>query len=575
MASGAAYETRLDDPKLPPRQLHPKGLAQSRYEHLSQDREPYLQRARACSKLTIPYLIPPDNMAEGQALPTPFQSVGAAGVTNLAAKLLMSMIPPNEPCFRLRVDNLELEKILEQEDKEARTMIERSLSRIEQAVVGDIEVKGDRPVVYEGNQHLLVGGNILYHDDEEKGLRLIPLSQFVTDRAPNGQVVEIVVQEKVDIRTLPAALAQALEAVQQSHGGAGEEEESSKGKRKKEKAGESLLKKDAPARRAEEDEELEVYTRIALEDDDKWHVFQECRGQVVEGTTGTYRRHECPWIPVRMYHVAGENYGRSYVESVLGDLRSLESLSQAVVEAAAMSAKVTFMVNPNSFTSPRALAEMQNGAIIEGNAADVTVLQVQKQADLQVAFQQIQVLTDRLRTAFLMVDGIRRNAERVTAEEIRIMAQELEAALGGVYTVISQEFQLPYISGRIALLQDEGKLPQLPGDMVRPSIVTGFEALGRGNDKQKLIEFLGIVAQSFGEAAMPLLNPSNAIYRLAASMGINPEGLVKDEETLAAEQQQQQAMMQQQQVMDMAKTAGPEIVRQVGASGMLQPTAEE
>ena len=133
------------------------------------------------------------------------------------------------------------------------------------------------------------------------------------------------------------------------------------------------------------------------------------------------------------------------------------------------------------------------------------------------------------------MEGARRDAERVTAEEIRLIAQELESGLGGVYTVISREFQLPYIRQKMKALAASGKLPDLPDGLVAPSIVTGFEALGRGNDRQKLMEFLGLLGQTFGGEALRYINPSSDISRLAASMGITTEGLVKDERTLAAD----------------------------------------
>ena len=111
-------------------------------------------------------------------------------MTNLASKLLLTMLPPNEPCFRLRVNNLVMEREEEDADKEFRTKIEKALSRIEQAVLADVEASGDRPVVAEGNQHLIVAGNVLYHDDPKKGLRLFPLSRYVVERDPMGTPVE-------------------------------------------------------------------------------------------------------------------------------------------------------------------------------------------------------------------------------------------------------------------------------------------------------------------------------------------------------------------------------------------------
>ncbi|MFR0874373.1 MAG: hypothetical protein ACLSHC_06985 [Bilophila wadsworthia] len=58
--------------------LPTKGPAETRYTELSQDRAPYLDRARRCAELTIPYLIPPDDLAQGQELPSLYQASGPA-----------------------------------------------------------------------------------------------------------------------------------------------------------------------------------------------------------------------------------------------------------------------------------------------------------------------------------------------------------------------------------------------------------------------------------------------------------------------------------------------------------------
>ena len=216
------------------------------------------------------------------------------------------------------------------------------------------------------------------------------------------------------------------------------------------------------------------------------------------------------------------------------------------------------------------MAEAANGDFVEGSPNDVAFLQVQKGADFQVVAAQIQSLDQRLKTAFLMMDGVRRQGERVTAEEIRTLAQELETGLGGVYTVISQEFQMPFIRSRMARMVREKRLPPLPGDSVRPSVVTGFDALGRGNDRTKLVEFLQFCAQTLGENFLAMVNPHNAVMRLATSIGIDMEGLIKDERTLAAEQAQAQQQAQQQQMLE---RLGPEALRQFG--GMVQNVQQQ
>ena len=522
-----------------------RGTSKARYDELAVKRQPYLDRARDCASLTLPYLIPPDDMPEGQKLPSLFQSVGANGVTNLASKLLLTMLPPNEPCFRLRVNNMVLEKQQEQADQEFKTEIDKVLSRVEQAILADIESTSDRPVVNEGNMHLIVGGNILYNNDKKSGLRMFPLSRFVVDRDAMGTAVEMIVRENVSINSMPEGFLKSLMELEGPEG-------------------EAVRKKLTDESSGAGDCEVELYTHLKRSGN-KWKIHQECMGKVVPGTVGSYKLDECPWFPVRMYSVAGENYGRSFVEQQIGDLNSLESLNQSLVEGSAVSAKMLIFVNPNGYTSSKAVAEAENGAVIEGNAQDVTVLQLQKGADLQVTAAKIQALEQSLKTAFLMMDGIRRDAERVTAEEIRIIAQELESGLGGVYTVISQEFQLPYIRSRMAAMTRQGRIPELPKDIVAPAIVTGFEAIGRGNDKTKLVEFLQFGAATFGESFLNLVKPVNAVTRLAAAMGIATEGLIKTDDELMQEQQRQSQEMQRQAMME---KLGPEVVRQGG--GMLQ-----
>jgi hypothetical protein len=472
------------------------------------------------------------------------------------------------------VDDFVFKKEKEKTDPDVTAKIEKALSQIEGAVVTDIEKKGDRPVVYEGNQHLIVGGNVLYHDDEENGLRVIPLSRYVLKRGPNGEVIEIVIKESFDIHQLPDAVRRNL--IQEETGEDGETSDSNSGK------GVSSLSTDEKHKRwttrgtGGDKDIIDVFTHIRRKNPETWAVVQECCGKPIDGTEGTYKNGKLPWIPVRMYQIAGEDYGRSYVESYIGDLMSLEVLTKAVVEASALAARVIYFVHPGGFVRKQELHQAPNGAVLEGKADDVTALQLQKNHDLQITQAEIQMLTDRLRVAFLMVEGVRRQGERVTAEEIRLVAQELESGLGGVYTVISQEFQLPYITERLDRLTESGKIPQLPGDVVGPSIVTGFEALGRGNDKQKLIEFLEILFKTLGgETAIQYINPQNAIMRLAAASGISTEGLVKDEQQLAQEQQAAMEMQQQQQVMDMAKQASPELVKQFAGGVAGQQMGQE
>ena len=180
-------------------------------------------------------------------------------------------------------------------------------------------------------------------------------------------------------------------------------------------------------------------------------------------------------------------------------------------------------------------------------------MQVGKQGDFAVAQQAMQRIEARLADAFLMASSVQRQAERVTAAEINLLAQELENSLGGTYSILSQEFQIPFLKRRMHMMVRSGKVKALPQKLVKPKIVTGIQGLGRGNDRNKLIEFIGTVAQALGPDVMrQFVNVDEAVKRLATSIGIDTTNLIKSPEQIAAEQQQAQ---QQQLIQSLGPAA--------------------
>lgn len=497
-----------------------KGL----YSRLQSDRQPFLTRARDAAKLTIPSLMPDEGHGATSKFKTPYQSLGARGVNNLASKLLMALMPPNSPFFRLRVDDPEIQEAAEATD--STSDLEKELGKIERAVMTEIEKSAIRVSVGETLKQLIVAGNALLYIKPGGGAKVFKLDSYVVQRDPEGHPLEIVVEESVSYVTLPAEIKKALQ-------------------------------ENDPNFDANRKEKVNLYTRVTRKSD-HWLAYQEIKDIVIPGTEGKYPLDKSPWIPLRFTQIDGEDYGRGYVEEFYGDLHSLEKLTKAIVEGSAAAARVLFLVNPNGTTEARTLATAPNGAIRNGSAADVSVLQMEKQADFSIAYQTIGTLSERLSYGFLLNSAIQRDAERVTAEEIRYMANELEAALGGVYSILSQEFQLPLVKRLMYVLEDQDKIPLLPEGTVSPSITTGVEALGRGHDLDKLDMFLkGMMDAVPAELLSEYINFSDYITRRATALGIDTEGLVRSEQdVMAARQAQAEAMMQQQMAQQGIQTAG-------------------
>lgn len=506
------------------------GLAAARYAKLETSRLCYLKRARDAAQLTIPSLVPPLGFSASTELYKPFQSVGARGVNNLASKLLLSLFPSNTPFFKLTIDEFELQKSMGDQStspsgKSMLTEMQEGLSKIERAVMSEIDSTHIRVQLFEGLKHLIVAGNVCLYMPKEGGIRVFHLSRYVCKRDPMGNLTEIIVKETVDPDTLDRRTASFVKSVRP-----GSDSENTNGT-------------ESP---------VDIYTHVLL-DGGKWKVQQEVSGAVIPWTVGTYGKDNFPWIVLRYSVIGGEDYGRGFVEEYQGDLYSLEGLSQAIVEGSAAAAKVLFLVDPNGSTSAESCAKADNGAFIEGMSRDVTALQLQKQADLQVAANTAKELKTDLAYSFLLNSAIQRNGERVTAEEIRTMVQELESSLGGVYSVLSQDLQLPLAQRLMAQMASQKRLPILPKKIVKPTIATGVEALGRGNDLSKLDQFIGEIGQQMGPQVLAqYINVPEYLSRRASALGVDAKGLVKD----AAQIQQEQQQAQQQQMMQQALPNG-------------------
>lgn len=486
------------------------GPAETRYNQLKPDRQAFIDKAKDCARLTIPALSPEDYRSNRRNTEPPRQGVGAKGVNNLSSKLLMTQFPPNAPFFRHVPDRLAVE--MEQEQgggKDLLSDIEKALSKIEKAVMDEIETSGDRPILAQTLKHLIISGNALFYGAED-GSQVYPLNRYVVERDPKGNLLEIVVHEQIAPAALePDFLAKLKDRADYKN-------------KKKAKDGQSEI--------------LNIFTHIERIDG-QWEVYQECMGERIPGTIETYPLDKSPWMALRWTYVQGEDYGRSHVEEYLGDLQTLEGLTKAVVQGAAAASKVLTLVDPNSTTRWYKVAEAENGAVIEGRAEDVTFLTVDKVNDFRTAETSIDRIERRMAHAFLMNASIQRSGERVTAEEIRTMAEDLEAALGGVYTALAQEFQLPYVKNRMRIMERNGRMPALPDEDIKVVVTTGLEALGRGQDRSRLVQFVGTLVEMLGpEALQMFIEMSELIKRLATADGIHPDGLIKDPEAVKAEQ---------------------------------------
>ena len=487
--------------------------AKKTYNRLKNDRQPYIQRAVDCAKVTIPSLFPEENDDKSKNYDTPYQSVGARGINNLASKLILALMPPNSPFFRLGMSDEVLSEYMAQGQEDTKAQVEQALMQIENRIMKYIESNQIRVTVLEALKQSIVAGNaLLFLPPAEGGIKMYRLSNYVIQRDGLGNVIQIVTLDKVAYSTLDVTV-------------------------------QNLIKTDKKP-----EDLIEVYTHVCRSGD-QFLAYQEVEDTPIQGSQQSYPVLKTPYLPIRMVKMDGESYGRSFVEEYLGDLNSLENLSKAIFKLSTIAANIYFLVNPNGVTRAKKLENATSGDFIPGRIEDIGVLQLEKYYDFNTAKQTADAIEARLSYAFLLSSVVQRNAERVTAEEVRTVAGELEDTLGGVYSILSQELQLPLVRRIMNQLQSTGEVPNLPEGTVEPTITTGLDALGRGHDLEKYATVLNLVSQIPNAQAM--INWNVMLLNMFTGAGVETEGLVKTQQQI--EEEQQTAMGQEMAMQAMSQ----------------------
>jgi len=528
----------------------PKTLKQL-YELLASNRRPYLDRARECSRLTIPALLSQIGDTSMQELSNRFNSVGAESINGLANKIMLALFPPGSVFFRLRVipeAEKAFNKAREQSGPEGadqvdelRSRLDNRLAEVEAEIIKAFEASSPRGELFQTIRQLIVAGSAVVWAPDDK-LTCVPLTNYVAQRA-GDRYKRIILKTMVALEQIPTAYrvaAAACCADQNNQDGDGPKETL------------PLDCKDAKS-------EVAVYTCQLLMENNRYMVWQELPNGVKLGAASYYKQDEQPILALTYSLLPREHYGRGLVEDFLGDFNAIEALSKATVAAAAVMSRVVGLVNPGGMTDPKEVMETPNGGFCTGRTEDVNFVQVQKTADISGASQILEKIIARVRAAFLSSFAVRREGDRVTAEEIRLIASELESTLGGVYSMLAHSLQYPLIRRTFARLSKGGQFNDV-ARVAEPVIITGLEALGRTAEVSRLQMFAQAIGVMYGPQEFARISKSSSVAKLlAGALGISTLNIIKSDAQIAqeAQQAQQQAMQHEALVAAVKGGAGP------------------
>lgn len=480
-----------------------------------------VNKAKEHALWTVPSIMVDPNEAKNgtQQLHYDYQSAGALLVNNLTSKLAGTLFPTGRPSFKIDI-NSELTELA----KGAGVSLEdvrRGASALERKATDQLFKNASLSKLYQAIKLLLVTGNaLLYRDPDRQEFLCWNMHSYVVKRDAYAKPVEVILKQVVELQDVPHDWQQAY---------------------KSQNAG------------AKGDTILNLYTEIVWD----WQLdiptvyTSSTLENVPVGVISSYPVHLCPFVLLAWNVQIGEHYGRSYVEEYAGDFAKQSLLSEQLGLYELESMRLLNLVDPQSGGDTDQLQEASTGQFVTMTAKGVTAYDAGDFQKMQAIASSLQEVFQRLSRAF-MYNGMQRQAERVTAEEVREIANEAESLFGGNYSVLAENLQAPlaYLTMfEVAMGSASAEaINSLIQGEYRPVIMTGLKALTQNAETQNLLRAVQEISVAIGLTQMSQLYDGDKIIELILqNNSVDSASLEKSPEQLQAEQEQQQAMMEAKQ----------------------------
>ena len=475
-------------------------LLKGEFHKMSAMRESVLTRAERYAGWTMPTIFPDSQMTTDEEFQNDFQSVGAQAVNNLSNKIMMALFQPSRPFFRLTLTDEQKEEVLSENAGLDTADIQEALAASERGSMRELEKINARVTMTDCILQLIITGNTLMYMPEDSGMQSYSLRDYVIERDLRGNVVKLIIQETKAVSALSDELANIA-------------------------AEQNIL----------EDAEVTIFTGIQRVGKDHFVVWQEledlCSCHI---KVGHYTKDELPWLPLTWSLARNKDYGTGLVEMYAGDFHTLSTLAEAILDYTVIITDVKILVDPTGMTDVKKINEAASGEYVHGREEDLFVHTANVQAASDFLLNQFQAVERRIAAAFLLNNSVTRDAERVTAEEIRMQAQELEGSYGGVYSRLATDMQLPLAKRLIK------KFNPILKD-VEPVIVTGLDSLSRNSELDRTRAFFTdlVSLSDVPEEVALRIDYGKLIAMLGAGHGITYGDLLKSEDDVKAAQEQQ------------------------------------
>lgn len=532
--------------------MNEKGPIAADWQAADGERTTSLNRDRVCASLTVPSILPREGQTDSEWLTENYQSMGSMGVTNMTGRLLTALFDPIGPWFVLRAkasirndpnatsEEVErADRLLFAESVIAHSILESPPSSNIRGYSANGLFRSQKRISI---QQLLVTGDTLEMLTDDYRLKVFRRTQYVTERDSCGDAMLHIIKEKMD----------ALRLTEEQRAVAGISTAEIKEKRLK-------------------DRQVDLYTRVEWNPlVNKWVITQECNGRSFTPSEERYT----PYFSTAYDLVPGENYGRSYVESIKGDLFTLDSFEESRINLIGLMSKGLIGIDEGSNVRDEDVAKAPGSPVrcrvMGGKVQDIGMIAFDNMREVAMLTEAIRDKRADIGRAMLLGGDSVRNSERTTAYEVqRVTIQQLEGSLGGLFAPISGQQQRPCADRVIYQCRRDKYLKPLPESMVDVELTTGIAALSRAAKAQELLELAQVVS-AFGPQAQAKINQDVLVDLIARYRNINEPGLIKSNEQVQQEMQQALALQMQQSAGEQAIATAGSIAEQQATQGNQQ-----
>lgn len=449
----------------------------------------------------------PEDMVEGD-------NIGSEGLSNLISVVQRTAFQPNKPFFETAPKK--------GSELAALPPAKRVAICAETALNGSLALykHGLSEALYYILGRFLCVGTVAWKlptPGTDEMIEVYELNDIVVKRGYNGKLAHLIIQDKTTLNLLPEEIRQQV----------------------------ADKYKDAKER------EVSLYTMLEANEYGKYEVRQAVDEHELDVAHNFTPGIDSPYQVSSLFTPRGRNYGVGAVYRYLKWLHAANVYRDANTDVAAVGSLLNWGVTPNAAVNPDEFEQRSQGQAFSLREGDVFPIVPKIGQQYQLTANSYAEVAQTLQRAFMVFSAVQRNAERVTAEEIKTVIRALEESHSGVYAQVGSQIQRPLAHAALRMVDNPELKPWV--SQMDIQLVSVHESMGRAAQNSNLLTSLNQISvlNSIPPEISAGLKKQAIIAAIFANNNAKVDDYVMTEEEVAQAQAQQsqqtQPAVQQQQ----------------------------